>query len=102
MATTFPDSIQTFPDFENITSADAEAVKQYQTYIQNNQFALAQAVLQTITNYGNKFINADVLNTIADTIEAVENYSQTSFGQHIITSATQPSQNTNDFWWQVQ
>lgn len=102
MATTFPDTIQTFPTMVNLTSADVESVKNYQQAILNNNFTLAAQYLATITNSSSKLITADYINTINDTIVALENYYIQKWSPAYVVSSSQPSaQDIGDFWLQV-
>ena len=74
MATNFPNSLQTFPTMQNINSTDAPLVEQYQQYMQQGDIASAEQVLDSIENGQNKIISADYMNTITDTINALETY----------------------------
>lgn len=102
MATTFPSKIQTFPTMQNIEVADADLIKQYQTAIQNGDFISAQQILSQISEVNTKIINADLLNTVSDTVKAIEQYIKEFQAQKIVVSSTRPeSQNVGDFWWRV-
>lgn len=102
MATSFPNSIQSFPTMMNLTSSDVAAVKNYQQAILDNNFALAAQYLANITNGNKKIITADYINTINDTIVALENYYIQKWSPAYVVSSSQPSaQDIGDFWLQV-
>ena len=102
MATSFPNSIQSFPTMMNLTSSDIAAVKNYQQAILDNNFALAAQYLVNITNGNKKIITADYINTINDTIVALENYYIQKWSPAYVVSSSQPSaQDIGDFWLQV-
>lgn len=104
MSTVFPGSIQTFPTMEDITPTDAPLVAQYQTALQQGNFESAQAILAQIPNASNKMANADLLNSVMDTVVAVETlfYSAGAAGSGYVVSETQPSvQLVNELWFQL-
>lgn len=102
MATVFPNEIQTFPTMMDVQATDGSLISQYQTAIQAGNLAEAQTILAQIPNYQNKFINADLLNTINDTVEAVQQYFADRYSPAYIVSSTQPvGQNPTDFWFQI-
>lgn len=102
MATDFPQRIQTFPNFQDITATDAALVKQYQQAMEDGNIAQANQYLSQITNYNNKIINAELMNTIVDTTEAVQEYYEQKFSPGYVVSTTQPaSQSVGDFWFHV-
>lgn len=102
MATTFPDSIQTFPTMIDIDSVDATLVAQYQNAIQSGDFASAAQILRSIPNYNKKIINADLLNTINDTLVAVQQFYADRYNPSYIVSENQPSgQSSGDYWFQI-
>lgn len=102
MATTFPNAIQTFPQMIDLLASDGSLVQQYQTAIQAGNLTLAQQILAQIPDSQSKIITADYLNTINDTVVAVEKYFQARYSPAYIVSNTQPSaQENGDFWFQV-
>ena len=74
MATSFPNSTQTFPQMIDLTASDGALAQQYQTAMQAGNLALAKQILAQIPNNQNKIITADYLNTINDTLVALETY----------------------------
>ena len=102
MSTLFPGAIQTFPQMIDLTASDGALAQQYQTAMQAGNLALAKQILAQIPNNQNKIITADYLNTINDTVIAVEKYFQTRYSPAYVVSGTQPSaQENGDFWFQV-
>ena len=102
MATLFPNAIQTFPQMIDLAASDGTLVQQYQTAIQAGNLTLAQQILAQIPNNQSKIITADYLNTINDTVVAVEKYFQARYSPAYVVSNTQPSaQENGDFWFQV-
>lgn len=102
MATLFPNAIQTFPQMIDLAASDGSLVQQYQTAMQAGNLTLAQQILAQIPNNQSKIITADYLNTINDTVVAVEKYFQARYSPAYIVSNTQPSaQENGDFWFQV-
>ena len=102
MATLFPNSTQTFPQMIDLTASDGALAQQYQTAMQAGNLALAKQILAQIPNNQSKIITADYLNTINDTVLAVEQYFQARYSPAYIVSDTQPqSQEKNDFWFEI-
>ena len=102
MATSFPNSTQTFPQMIDLTASDGALAQQYQIAMQAGNLALAKQILAQIPNNQNKIITADYLNTINDTVVAVEKYFQARYSPAYVVSDTQPSlQESGDFWFQV-
>lgn len=102
MATTFPNAIQTFPQMIDLAVSDGPLTQQYQIAMQGGNLALAKQILAQIPNSQNKIITADYLNTINDTVLAVEQYFQARYNPAYIVSDTQPqSQEKNDFWFEI-
>ena len=102
MSTLFPGAIQTFPQMIDLTASDGALAQQYQAAMQAGNLALAKQILAQIPNNQNKIITADYLNTINDTVIAVEKYFQARYSPAYVVSNTQPSaQENGDFWFQV-
>ena len=102
MATSFPNAIQNFPQMMDLLASDGTLAQQYQTAMQAGNLALAKQILAQIPNNQNKIITADYLNTINDTVVAVEKYFQARYSPAYVVSNTQPSaQENGDFWFQV-
>ena len=102
MSTLFPGALQTFPQMIDLLASDGSLAQQYQTAMQAGNLTLAQQILAQIPNNQNKIITADYLNTINDTLVAVEKYFQVRYSPAYVVSNTQPSaQENGDFWFQV-
>ena len=102
MPSLFPNEIQTFPQMIDLIASDGTLVQQYQAAMQAGNLTLAKQILAQIPNNQNKIITADYLNTINDTVVAVEKYFQTRYSPAYVVSGTQPSaQENGDFWFQV-
>ena len=102
MATSFPNSTQTFPQMIDLTASDGTLAQQYQIAMQAGNLALAKQILAQIPNNQNKIITADYLNTINDTVVAVEQYFSRRYSPAYIVSENQPTyQEATDFWFEV-
>ena len=87
---------------QDISASDGTLIAQYQAAMQIGNLALAKQILAQIPNNQNKIITADYLNTINDTVVAVEKYFQARYSPAYVVSNTQPSaQESGDFWFQV-
>ena len=102
MSTLYPRAIQTFPQMIDLAASDGTLVQQYQAAMQAGNLALAKQILAQIPNNQNKIITADYLNTINDTVVAVEKYFQARYSPAYVVSETHPQgQEANDFWFEV-
>ena len=102
MPSLFPSEIQTFPQMIDLAASDSALVQQYQTAMQAGNLALAKQILAQIPNNQSKIITADYLNTINDTVVAVEQYFQARYSPAYIVSESQPAyQEATDFWFKV-
>ena len=98
----FPYEIIEFLPRYNITVDDGAKIKEYQQLIQAGNWDEANAVLQSISQWGRKIINASYLNSIASTCNALEKYYLERYSPAYIVSATQPvHQDNGDFWFQI-
>ena len=102
MSTLFPGATQTFPQMIDLTASDGTLAQQYQAAMQAGNLTLAKQILAQIPNNQNKIITADYLNTINDTVVAVEQYFRGRYSPAYIVSETQPAyQEATDFWFEV-
>ena len=102
MATSYPNSVQTFPQMIDLTASDGPLAQQYQIAMQAGNLALAKQILAQIPNNQSKIITADYLNTLNDTVVAVEQYFQARYSPAYIVSESQPAyQEATDFWFEV-
>ena len=102
MPSLFPQQVQTFNQMQDISASDGALIAQYQTAMQAGNLALAKQILAQIPNNQNKIITADYLNTINDTVVAVEQYFSGRYSPAYIVSENQPTyQEATDFWFEV-
>ena len=102
MPSLFPGAIQTFPQMIDLAASDGALAQQYQTAMQAGNLALAKQILAQIPNNQSKIITADYLNTINDTVVAVEQYFGGRYSPAYIVSEDQPTyQEATDFWFEV-
>ena len=102
MASTYPNSIQSFPTMEDMTASDALLVTQFQQAMQAGNIPLAQTILAQITNKDTKIISAELLNTAWDTLVALQKQFTTKYSPAYIISETQPAdQEIGDYWFKV-
>ena len=102
MSTLFPGATQTFPQMIDLTASDGALAQQYQAAMQAGNLALAKQILSQIPNSQNKIITADYLNTINDTVVAIERYFGSRYSPAYIVSESQPAyQEATDFWFEV-
>ena len=102
MPSLFPGAIQTFPQMVDLLASDGTVVQQYQAAMQAGNLTLAKQILAQIPNNQNKIITADYLNTINDTVVAVEQYFSRRYSPAYIVSESQPAyQEATDFWFEV-
>lgn len=81
--TTFPDSIQTLPTFENLSSADESNYIDYLRAILNGNLSEANYYLSLINP--NTIITASALNILSDTVGAIQAvYSDSSIFSNVI------------------
>lgn len=81
--TSFPDTEQAFVEMIDITSSDGALMTQYQTAMQNGDFATARTVLAQIPNANNKILDSVKMNTLFDTTVALERFYKTNVEPYI-------------------
>ena len=102
MPSLFPQQVQTFNQMQDISASDGALIAQYQAAMQAGNLTLAKQILAQIPNNQNKIITADYLNTINDTVVAVEQYFRGRYSPAYIVSESQPAyQEATDFWFEV-
>lgn len=100
--TVFPENIQTFQTLMDVTASDGEIIKRFQEAMENGDLASARDIFQEIPNGDSKIINAELLNTMNDTIVALERYYKNTFSNGYVISETQPtSQTAGDYWFKI-
>lgn len=83
--TTFPDTEQSFVEMIDMNSSDGALMTQYQTAMQNGDFATARTVLAQIPNANNKILDSVKMNTLFDTTVALERFYKTNVEPYIET-----------------
>ena len=102
MATSFPNALQTFPQMIDLTASDGALAQQYQAAMQAGNLTLAKQILAQIPSNQSKIITADYLNTINDTVVAIQTYFRGRYSPAYIVSESQPAyQEATDFWFEV-
>ena len=102
MPSLFPQQVQTFNQMQDISASDGALITQYQAAMQAGNLTLAKQILDQIPNSQNKIITADYLNTINDTLVALETYFTNKYSPAYVVSTTQPAnQEATDFWFEV-
>lgn len=100
--TNFPGSIQKFERFSDITLSDAPLIAEYQRWVELGNTVEANRALESIPNYSQKIITAEKLNTMVDTLIALQNYYLERYSSSYVVSKTQPvSQKAGDFWFKI-
>ena len=85
MASSFPNSKDTFTPFMDVTSSDATLLKNYQEAKQNGNETLANQYLTQITDYDKKVLTAEKFNKQNDALNNMEQFYGTDIQPHIIT-----------------
>ena len=102
MPTLFPSQTQLFPTMQDATADDGPLIEQYQAAMEAGNLTLARQILTQIPSGQNKVVTADYLNTINDTVVAVEKYFNVRYSPAYVVSETQPTnQQPGDFWFQI-
>ena len=102
MASSYPNAIQNFPQMIDATASDGVLISQYQLAMEAGNLSLAKQILEQIPNGQNKIVTADYLNTLNDTVVALEQHFEKRYSPAYIVSPTQPqNQEATDFWFQV-
>ena len=74
MPSTFPNQIDNISLFLDINSSDGSLIKEFETYMANNDFLNASIVLNKIENVDQKIITATRMNQLRDCIIALEQF----------------------------
>ena len=98
----FPETIVTFPTMQDIAVDDGALIAQYQAAIEAQDMATAALILAQISDYDKKMITAPYLNSIGQTVAALELFYEQRYNPSIVVSATQPAaQQATDFWFEI-
>ena len=93
--TNFPNDLDTFLNYINITATDAPLIVQYVEAMRNGDYTEAQNILQQIPNATRKIIQATDLNKLSEAILALERFFKTDI-QPYITEKQEEWQNIID------
>lgn len=93
--TNFPNDLDTFLNYINITATDAPLIVQYVEAMRNGDYTGAQNILQQIPNVTRKVIQATDLNKLSEAILALERFFKTDI-QPYITEKQEEWQNIID------
>lgn len=103
MATTYPDSIQTFPEKSDINpTTDTSYLIAYQNAVMSGDIEAMQDALNQIPDIDKKLITSEDFNTLTDTCYALQEFFNEKYSPAYIISETKPaSQQKGDFWIRV-
>lgn len=88
-ATSFPDTFQSLKKYQDVTQDDLNAYNEYRNYIDNNDFNNAKTALKKITEYDSKTITAAEINTLIDTVQALQSYMDSNTWTEIVGNKQQ-------------
>lgn len=83
--TSFPDSVDSFAQFLDITSTDYSLVKQYQEALERGDYSGAQSALSQIPQNSQKIISSMRLNELREAIFALEKFYGTDIEDYVDT-----------------
>lgn len=83
-ATTFPDEIDTFKTYVNVSASDGALIQQYQQALADGDTTTAQSILAQISNAANKIVTADDMNKMMQAIRAIEQFMSGDYKDYII------------------
>lgn len=92
-ATSFPDTFQSLKKYQDVTQADLSAYNEYRNYINNNNLNGAKAALQKIEDYDNKTLTAAEINTLVDTVQALQSYMNSATWSTLVNNKQQEWEN---------
>lgn len=95
--TQFPNNIDNFSVFLNMSQNDYQLIKQYQEAIQVGNMALAQQIFNQIPQGGQKIITALRFNQLREAILAMEEFYGTDIKPYITTKQTEWQGIVNQF-----
>lgn len=87
--TVFPQNVDQFLTFLNITATDGPLIAQYQTALQNGNITLANQILAQIPSGTQKIIKATDLNKLTQAILAVERFYKTDIEPYVEDKQTE-------------
>lgn len=95
--TSFPDAVDNFPQFLNMTQADLEYVRQYQDAMERGDTAAAQIAFNNISSGSQKIISPLRLNQIREAILALERFYGTDVESYIEGKQVEWDNRINEF-----
>ena len=102
MSTKFPDNIQMFGRFQDMTYNDWEMLSQYRKAMADNDFAAAQQALRGISKLKNKLLTNGFMNDMLDTCYAVQDFFDNRQVPDYVVSMAEPSwQKNGDLWFEL-
>lgn len=102
MSTKFPDNIQTFGRFQDMTYNDWEMLSQYRQAMADSDFATAQQALRGISKLKNKLLTNGFMNDMLDTCYAVQDFFDNRQVPDYVVSMSQPTnQKKDDLWFEL-
>mgnify|MGYP004462008333 CR=1 FL=1 len=102
MSTKFPDNIQTFGRFQDMTYNDWEMLSQYRQAMADSDFATAQQALRGISKLKNKLLTNGFMNDMLDTCYAVQDFFDNRQVPDYVVGPVQPiSQKQGDLWFET-
>lgn len=87
--TSFPDSVQSFVTMLNMATTDAVAVSGYQAAMEAGNTSLAQQYYSQIVNADSKFVDATKMNTIMNTVVALQRFYLTDIKPYVENKQTE-------------
>lgn len=101
MSTKFPNNIQTFGQFQDMTYNDWEMLAQYRKAMADSDFATAQQALRGISKLKNKLLTNGFMNDMLDTCYAVQDFFDNRQVPDYIVGAIEPTgQKKGDLWFE--
>lgn len=82
-STVFPDGIDTFKTYVNITASDGALIQQYHEAVENGDFTTAESILAQINNATNKIVTADDMNLLMQAVRAIEMFMAGDYEDYI-------------------
>lgn len=102
MSTKFPDNIQTFGRFQDMTYNDWEMLSQYRQAMADSDFATAQQALRGISKLKNKLLTNGFMNDMLDTCYAVQDFFDNRQVPDYVVSLIEPiGQKKGDLWFET-
>lgn len=103
MSTKFPDNIQTFSQFQDMTYNDWEMLAQYRKAMADSDFATAQQALRGISKLKNKLLTNGFMNDMLDTCYAVQDFfDNRQVPDYVVSMAEPTNQKNGDLWFKVK